>query len=613
MDKQDQTSLTRALRALLPIVPPGEKKRFVALLALAVLSALSELLTAGVVALLAATFSSVEAVLNKAPFLFLREEYGLAFDQDPRLLGLALLALLVCTVAGKNALALLQLGQQARFAESVGAAARKHLFRFYQRAPYLWINRNGVADLNFGLSAAIYLAAALNLVLQGGASILALVMLLVGLISVSPLPSLLLIAILGIGGSIIVKTCRAMQDRCSKAVYQADYQIAKINHMALHGLKEMRLSRRENVLFASLSESLNATIRARSRQLVFARLPVALLEILGFAALLVMMVFLMYVQDAGMARISGVMGFMAAAAWRGLPIANRLVETIISARNSLPYLRKTVELTALEKSLAPVLLPLDEQPAPLPFARSIVLDDLSFQYPGTGIGVRHVSMTIRKGETIGLIGLSGAGKSTLVNLLTGLVPADSGRVLVDDIELKRSNVRSWMGRIGYVPQAPYILDATLAENVALSRWGEEIDREQVLKCCRMAALDFVDDLEQGIDTVLGDRGTRLSGGQAQRVAIARALYSEPDLLIFDEATSALDLKNEKIVHETILNLRARVTILVIAHRLSTVQGCDALVWMDKGRIRATGPVQEVLPEYEAALRQSGETPSKVDV
>ena len=313
MDKQDQTSLTRALRALLPIVPPGEKKRFVALLALAVLSALSELLTAGVVALLAATFSSVEAVLNKA-FLFLREEYGLAFDQDPRLLGLALLALLVCTIAGKNALALLQLGQQARFAESVGAAARKHLFRFYQRAPYLWINRNGVADLNFGLSAAIYLAAALNLVLQGGASILALVMLLVGLISVSPLPSLLLIAILGIGGSIIVKTCRAMQDRCSKAVYQADYQIAKINHMALHGLKEMRLSRRENVLFASLSEGLNATIRARSRQLVFARLPVALLEILGFAALLVMMVFLMYVQDAGMARISGVMGFMAAAA-----------------------------------------------------------------------------------------------------------------------------------------------------------------------------------------------------------------------------------------------------------------------------------------------------------
>ena len=127
------------------------------------------------------------------------------------------------------------------------------------------------------------------------------------------------------------------------------------------------------------------------------------------------------------------------------------------------------------------------------------------------------------------------------------------------------------------------------------------------------SLDFVDDLEQGIDTVLGDRGTRLSGGQAQRVAIARALYSEPDLLIFDEATSALDLKNEKIVHETILNLCARVTILVIAHRLSTVQGCDALVWMDKGRIRATGPVQEVLPEYEAALRQSGETPSKVDV
>jgi len=119
----------------------------------------------------------------------------------------------------------------------------------------------------------------------------------------------------------------------------------------------------------------------------------------------------------------------------------------------------------------------------------------------------------------------------------------------------------------------------------------------------MASLDFVDELEHGIDTVLGDRGTRLSGGQAQRVAIARALYSEPALIIFDEATSSLDMKNERVIHDTILSLRDQVTMVIIAHRLTTVEGCDVLVWLDKGIVRRMGSVEEVLPEYEAELHQ----------
>jgi ABC-type multidrug transport system fused ATPase/permease subunit len=155
-----------------------------------------------------------------------------------------------------------------------------------------------------------------------------------------------------------------------------------------------------------------------------------------------------------------------------------------------------------------------------------------------------------------------------------------------------------------VAQAPYLLDASLAENVALSRWGETIDRERVLRCCRMAALDFINDLDKGIDTVLGERGMRLSGGQAQRVAIARALYSEPELIIFDEATSSLDMKNERSIHETILSLRDKVTMVIIAHRLSTVESCDSVIWLDKGRVHMVGSVDTVLPEYRAELCSS---------
>jgi ABC-type multidrug transport system fused ATPase/permease subunit len=397
---------------------------------------------------------------------------------------------------------------------------------------------------------------------------------------------------------------RKYLDRCSNAVYAMDYASNQIAHLALHGLKEMRLYGREKPLFSAHAEQLKKGVKARARQQTVGRLPVASLEILGFCTLTAVMLFLVYAQNAGMARISGVMGFMAAAAWRGLPVTNRLMESFANLRSWLPYLRKVVELVNLERSFNVELLPSFDAPLPaLPFERDVRLERVSFRYPNTATeALRDISMTVKAGRMLGIVGLSGAGKSTLTNILAGLVPPETGRVLIDDTPLNKGNAAAWLKRIGYVAQAPYILDATLAENVALSRWGEEIDRARVLECCQMAALDFLDDLEKGIDTILGDRGTRLSGGQAQRVAIARALYSEPDLIIFDEATSSLDMKNEKAIHETILSLRGGVTMIIIAHRLSTVEGCDELVWLERGRVCSMGKAENVLPEYQAALR-----------
>lgn len=601
-----QASVTLALRTLLPLVPKSEKRRFWGLLALAVLAALTELLLTGLVALLAATFGSPEAVLNNNPLLWVRQNLGIGFGEDPRYLALAILIAVLLAIVVRNGVSITQQWHQARFSESVGAAARSHIFRFYQRAPYLWLLHNGVAELNFGLNAAVHLAGTLGITLQIFTSVLMLATLFIGLVSVSPLPSLMFLLVLGLGGTLIVKGTRKLLDRYSGAVYQADYRINKITHLALHGLKEIRLYGRENSLFAAYAEHLGRGIAAKIRQQTAVRLPVGGLEILGFCTLVGVMLFLVFVQDAGMARISGIMGFMAAAAWRGLPVANRLVDAVSGMRGGLPYLRKVAELVALERKLTVELLPLDVTQKAMPFASNIVLEDVSFRYPGAmESAVRHVSMTVAKGKMVGLVGLSGAGKSTLVNLLTGLMPPESGRILVDGVALTRGNACSWLRRIGYVAQAPYILDASLAENVALSRWGEPLDRDRVRECCRMAALDFVDDLEYGMDTILGDRGTRLSGGQAQRVAIARALYSEPDLIIFDEATSALDMKNEKAIHDTILSLRSQVTMVIIAHRLTTVEGCDSIIWLEKGRVHKAGGTAAVLPEYQAALR-SGE-------
>lgn len=599
-------SIFYLLGRIQPLVPRKEKRRFCLLLGLTMLMALSELMLTGLVALLAAIFGSPEAVLNNNPVLWLRERAGFRFGSDPRLLGLVALFAILAAIVWKNILVVVQQRQMTIFSESVGAAAKVHIFRFYQRAPFLWIVRNGVADLGFGLSAASTLSGTLSIALNVFTGFLMIVTLFVGLICVSPIPSLMFLCILGLSSFVIVKAVRKTMDKCASAVYSVDYQTNKIGHLALHGLKEMRLYGRENSLFDAYKGQMASMVASRARLQTVARLPVCCLEVLGFATLTGVMLFLVFVQDAGMARISGVMGFMAAAAWRGLPVANRLVDAIAGLRGGGPYLQKVVQLVDLERSLSAELLPLaDTLPDPLPFTRDIVLDHVDFRYPSASSqAVRDVSLRIEAGTMVGLVGLSGAGKSTLVNLLTGLMPPESGRILVDGVPVTKDNAGGWLRHIGYVAQAPYILDASLAENVALSRWGEGIDRDRVLECCRMAALDFLDELEKGIDTILGDRGTRLSGGQAQRVAIARALYSNPELIIFDEATSSLDMKNEKAIHETILSLRDTVTMVIIAHRLTTVEGCDLLVWMDKGQVRNIGAADDVLQDYQVALRQT---------
>ena len=585
-------------RELLPMIPRREKYRFVLLLALALVMAISEVALAAIVALLAAAFSSPEAVLEYGPIKHISNFLPAGFMADSRLLALAVLLLLFGTILFKNALTIIQQWHLSTLSETVGAETRNHIFRFYQRMPFLRIVRDGVADLGFGLGAAAYLSTSLALVLHMTTGAMMVVTLFGGMLWVSPIPSLIFFVSVGGGGCVIVLLIRKKLDRRAHAVYVADYLLSRGTHLALHGLKEMRLYRRENVLFSQFKQNLKDLLVARRAQGVLSRLPVASLEVLGFSTLVVAMFFLIFVQEASMARISGIMGFLAATAWRGLPLANRLVEGFSGLRAGKPYLEKLLEILREERLVASQLLPLEETQEALPFRNDIRLENVSFTYPGAKKrAVDSVSLTIPHGSMVGLVGLSGSGKSTLVNLLTGLLPPEEGQIKVDGIAVSNDNSGAWLKRIGYVAQAPYIMNASLCENVALSRWGEVIDRQRVLECCRMAALDFLEDLPKGIDTVLGEGGSTLSGGQAQRVAIARALYNEPDLIIFDEATSALDMRNEKSIHETILSLRSTVTMVIIAHRLTTVEGCDTIFWLHAGKIKDSGSSDVILKQY----------------
>jgi ATP-binding cassette, subfamily B, bacterial PglK len=243
------------------------------------------------------------------------------------------------------------------------------------------------------------------------------------------------------------------------------------------------------------------------------------------------------------------------------------------------------------------------------FKHTIEFKQVSYTYAGASTkALDNVSLTITKGETVGVIGASGSGKSTLVDILLGLLHVLQGNVEIDGIKLGE-DAKVWQSQIGYVPQSIYLTDDTLKSNVAFGLPKDSIDDSSVLRAIQAAQLtDFINQLPDGIETMVGERGIRLSGGQRQRIGIARALYHNPEVLVLDEATSALDSETEHDVMQAIYALHKTKTIIIVAHRLSTVEKCDRLFQLEMGKLVATGLPRDLLnrPSMYAPLLNTEE-------
>jgi ABC-type bacteriocin/lantibiotic exporter with double-glycine peptidase domain len=303
----------------------------------------------------------------------------------------------------------------------------------------------------------------------------------------------------------------------------------------------------------------------------------------------------------GMEKMIPVLGLMALAALRVLPAFGRLTGFYGSFKYSKIYLDKLAEFhDGLEKNQQ------DIRHVALPFAKQIEIKGLTFKY-GDSVILDTLSMTIKKGQSIGIVGSSGSGKSTLLDVITGLQEKASGRFYLDDVEIDPYDTDALRKYVGYVPQQIAVIDESIAFNIAFSH---EYDEQKIHRVIRIANLEeYVGALPDGIRTFVGEAGTRLSGGQKQRLGIARALYRDPEILIFDESTSALDNITEKELSDEIARLAGSKTLIIVAHRLTTIMKCDVIYVLERGNIVAQGSHTELLATcalYQAMNMQSNE-------
>lgn len=358
----------------------------------------------------------------------------------------------------------------------------------------------------------------------------------------------------------------------------------------LGGVKDIKLLGREHDFLYQYDYHNRRYARVVMFQNTLLQIPALWLELLSVAGL-AGLVLIMVVQGRQMASIVPTLGLFAAAAFRLMPSINRVLGAVQSLRYGLPVVNALYE----ELSLTPLRVEIKDKNLFGVFQTKIEISNLNYAYPGAPTkALEGLSLVIQKGESVGFIGPSGSGKSTLVDVILGLLAPSAGQVIVDGQDIQR-NLRAWQDQIGYVPQSIYLTDDTLRRNVAFGLSDKEIDQAAVHRALQAAQLDdFVASLPDGQETLVGERGVRLSGGQRQRIGIARALYHDPGILVLDEATSALDLATEQGVMRAVNALHGAKTILIVAHRLSTVEHCDRLYRLHEGKLVEEGTSQTML-------------------
>lgn len=469
--------------------------------------------------------------------------------------------------------------KQNRFLSNITAFISNKLFNSYMSQPYSFhLNRNASEliknihiEVNYFHS---FLTSLISIFTEAGFVI----SVLATLIYIEPIGALSIGLFYGFLSIIFLQFTKRKLITWGNLRESLDAQVSKTALEGLGGIKDLLILGKTAFFIEEYSNKNYFKARLNANQATFSQIPRFYLELISIIGL-VSFIILLLLQGKDSASLFAILGIFVAATFRIIPSLNR----IIASTQSIKYYMPSVDIICKEINDNIVLEVDDNKSKDYEFINDIEFRNVDFNFTKDLIVLKDINLIIKNGQTIGIIGESGSGKSTLVDLLIGLHKPTSGKILIDGINNFQMS-QSWRNKIGYVSQTIYLIDDTIKKNIALGVPENKINDSKIIELIKQVQLDkFINNLELGINTKVGERGVQLSGGQRQRIGIARALYHDPQILILDEATSALDSKTEKEVMESINNLKGDKTIIMIAHRISTLVDCDEIYNIrDKG-------------------------------
>lgn len=538
---------------------------------------------------------------------YLSRVYGIGLFSSPEsfviAIGIAFILVLILTAALK----VLTVYAVSRWLEERKYSISTRLLTVYLSQPYDFTLGRHSSELatNMLAETARVVSEVFRSISDIMLSVVTIVFMVTMLLVVDPTMTLLAIAVFSIIYAVLYLGVRRAMTRLGATILATNRMCYRVALEALAGGKQVRLLNRERSLLDSYRAAALRFARANATARIVRQVPRFVIELAAIGGIVIVTLVLMVrsggAGSQGIASMLPVMGVFALALYRMLPAFQSGYAAIVSLRLS------GAATEALRADLAhlPRLPALPEgRIEVLRFRESIALRGVGYTYPNASTpSLAKIDLRIPAGSSVGIVGHTGAGKTTLMDLILGLIEPSEGELLIDGKKLDHDQLRSWRANVGYVPQDIFLSDSSIAQNIAFGVPDDEIDEAQVRKAARMAQIeDFIlNELPDGFETLVGERGVRLSGGQRQRISIARALYTEPEVIAFDEATSALDNDTESLVMGEIAKLVGQRTLIMVAHRLTTVRDCDMIVTLECGKVKSIGTYADLVKSDETLL------------
>ena len=568
------------------------------------------------IAIIVMAFFQVIGVASVLPFISLVMDPNLVFDNRYLNLvyetfnftsvnrfiifaGIAMFAIVIFS----NAISAFATWLKLRFAWMNNHRLSRRLLKKYLSMPYSYFLNQNSSDLSKNVLQEVnnltsnYLIPLLTIITKGMVAIFILVMLFWVDVVVS------LIAITVLGGAyagIFWRINKTLKYR-GELRRTANKMRFKAVSEAFGGIKETKVLNREPFFLERYSKESLKQARLMSWNAVIGQIPKFALEAIAFGGIIIFVLVLLLTREDAR-QVIPLVSLFAFAGYRLMPAMQEIFTSFTKMQFNLAVLDGIYhDFTRVEAEIVADTFSREKTAEKLPFTREIILENISYNYPNTEYPIiNNINLAIKCKTSVAFVGSTGVGKTTLIDIILGLLPPQQGRLLIDDMPLDNSNTIKWQRNIGYVPQHIYLSDDTAARNIAFGIPDHEISYEALEDAARIANIHnfIVDELPHGYETMVGEMGIRLSGGQRQRIGIARALYQDPEVLVFDEATSALDGLTEDVVLAAMENAAQLKTLIIIAHRLTTVKNCDQIYLLDWGRIVASGTYDQLMISNE---------------